>query len=74
MSDVDVALHPRGSANIDRHQIAENQPHTLGLEGDLPFLRFVNVGRFAAVHQADHAMDEIPVCEGQAIRGAGQLQ
>ncbi|MES2301939.1 MAG: hypothetical protein V4521_07710 [Pseudomonadota bacterium] len=74
MSDVDVALHPSGSANIDRHQIAENQPHTLGLERDFPFLRSVNVGRFAAVHQAAHATEKASVCEGQAIRDAGQLQ
>ncbi|MDT0507614.1 hypothetical protein [Novosphingobium sp. MMS21-SN21R] len=74
MSDVDVALHPQAHRNIDRRQIAGNQPHTLVEHAEFAFLRFVNVGRFAAVHQADHAMDEIPVCEGQAIRGAGQLQ
>lgn len=74
MSDVDPALHPAGLRNIDRHQIAENQPHTLVVDREIAFLRSVNVRRFAAVHQHGRAADNVSACEGQANRGTGQVQ
>ncbi|MCY1672252.1 hypothetical protein OVA07_14695 [Novosphingobium sp. SL115] len=74
MSDVDFALHPWAARNIDRHQITENQTSTLVVERQFAFLRFVNVGRFVAVHQHGQATDKVPANEGLASRGAGQEQ
>lgn len=64
MSDVDAALHPSQAMDIDRHQIGGNQPYTLVVDGKLAILRFVNVGRFPAVHQHGRAPDEVLAYEG----------
>ncbi len=64
MSDVDAALHPTGASDIDRHQISRKQAPTLVVVRKMKFLRSVNVGRFAAVHQHDRATDNVLVYEG----------
>lgn len=64
MSDVDAALHPTGTADIDPHQIGGNQAYTLVVDGKSGILRFVNAGRFAAMHQQLQATDNVWVCEG----------
>ncbi len=46
------------------HQISRKQAPTLVVVRKMKFLRSVNVGRFAAVHQHDRATDNVLVYEG----------
>lgn len=64
MSDVDAALHPSQALDIDRHQIGGKQPYTLVVDGKSAILRFVNAGRFAAMHQQVQATDNVLAYEG----------